>query len=150
MRSINRETMLTNNQHNQPAVSSEPDIILVEFFFMFLSVGWGVEVRFGLLLICPTAASAQSLSTSTSVSPSFSPPLSQSLSLPPRSRLLGFLAEHRDRRKKKKTEGRIYEGHPCYSVQPSTSLQITHTLCTDSKQCCGSLTSAQQGCDHDT
>lgn len=101
MRGVNRETMLTNNQHNQLAVACkggcEPDIILVKFFFFFFFSSV-------LLLLF-----AQSFSPCLSVS------LSQSLSLPTlRSRLLGFLAEHRDQRKgKKKTEGRIYEGHPC-------------------------------------
>lgn len=150
MRSVNRKTTLNNNRHNQLVVTrqkwSEPDIILVEgffYFFSYLCVGWGCQILtpspFNLSCCC------------CSFSPfCLSPSLSQSLSLPTlRSRLLGFLAEHRDRRKKKKKiEGRIYEGHPCWSVQPSTSLQITHTLCVDSKQSCGSH--SQQGCDHGT
>lgn len=39
MRGVNRETMLTNNQHNQLAVACkggcEPDIILVKFVCLF-------------------------------------------------------------------------------------------------------------------
>lgn len=47
------------------------------------------------------------------------------------SRALGPMQEGEKKDKKKKTEGRFYEGHPCWSVQPSSSLQITHTLCRD-------------------
>lgn len=135
MRGINRDTMLSNNQHNQPVVAwkkgCKPDIILTSSCFVF----WFCFFFFSPLA-CPTA-----FLCSIFLLPFFLPvSLPQSLSLPSlRSRLLGFLAEHRDRRKgKKKTEGRIYEGHPCWSVQPSTSLQITLTLCMDSKRCCGS------------
>lgn len=107
MRSVNRKTTLNNNRHNQLVVTrqkwSEPDIILVEgffYFFSYLCVGWGCQILtpspFNLSCCC------------CSFSPfCLSPSLSQSLSLPTlRSRLLGFLAEHRDRRKKKKKNRR--------------------------------------------
>lgn len=98
--------MLNNNRHNQLVVTrqkwSEPDIILVEFFFSFfyLCVGWGCQIL---------TPSPFNLSCCCSFSPfCLSPSLSQSLSLPTlRSRLLGFLAEHRDRRKKKKKKQKV-------------------------------------------
>lgn len=94
MHGVNRET--TSNQL-QPGRGADPGVVLVEFLFAFLNV---------LLILLPTLSLSFCLSVC----------LSPSLSLPTlRSRLLGFLAEHRDQRKKKKKkpEGRIYEGHPC-------------------------------------
>lgn len=96
MRSVNRETMLTNNQHNQLAVtrkkSREPDIILV--FFLYKCWVGCRGVKFWLPSICPTAPLSL-LSLSVTISP-----------YTLRSRLLGFLAEHRDRRKEKKKKNR--------------------------------------------
>lgn len=167
MCNVNRATMLANNQPNQLAVGRKNkrncDIMLADWITYFpISQGgnkgsesWGIrtsifsELSLSLLNSLPSSSLSARLSTLflsllDSLSLSLSARLSSvflslldSLSVSTlRSRLLGFLMEHRDL--KKKTEGWIYEGHPCWSMQPSTSLQITSTLCTVSVQGCGS------------
>lgn len=103
--------MLTSNQHNQLVVTrkkkSEPDFILVVFVLFFLS---------------SSVVGCQSVTPSSFIRFFRSLSVTVALSLPTlRCRLLGFLPEPWDQRKKterkkekkKNTEGQIYEGHAC-------------------------------------
>lgn len=70
MRGVNREKMLTNNQHNQLAVACkggcEPDIILVKFVFFFF---FQVSYCFFLLSLSPPVFPSLCLSVTIPVSP---------------------------------------------------------------------------------
>lgn len=113
---------------------------------VFLSVGGVVRCQI------PTLSLFLSLSL---LSPHFSISLSpsQSLSpLTPQSRLLGFLAEHRDRRKKKKKKTQKVESMKDILVEVCNLLLLCKlpTCCAYTQSSGVALTSAQQGCDHDT
>lgn len=95
--------------------------------------------------ICPTA-SFHSFSLSFSFSLG-------SVSIPtPRSRLLGFLAEHRDRRKREKKKKQKVESMKDILVEVCNLLLLCKlpTRCAYTQSSAVALTPAQQGCDRDT
>lgn len=107
MRSVNRETMLTNNQHNQLVVTRKKVVWTWHHPSFFLSVGWVGGVSNSVSLQSALLFLLLSLYLCLYFFLSLSLPLSQSLSLSTlRSRLLGFLAEHRDQRKREKKKNR--------------------------------------------
>lgn len=153
--------MLTNNQHNQFVVTRKRGVNLTSsqqsFFYLFKCwVGWW-GVKFCLSLLLQSVPLLLFLSLSLYLCLSFFLSLSFSVTIPlsPQIYDLGYSVSQqstgtRGRKKKKKKQKVVSMKDIIVEVCNLLLLCKLPTRCAQTQSSAVALTSAQQGCDHDT